>query len=266
MLEGAQPGSTRATLTMEPPFPPSPPAPTGIRRTLAMPEVPRVLPFVLFLGVGALQGQLFPGSEYWLYAVKTLLVGGVLWSLREYLPEMKWSFSGEALGVGVAIAALWIGLDGLVPSLNELWHHGTSLVTGKPAEPAVPEPSWNPLAYFAATPVLGWAFVIIRVLGRSLVVPAVEEVFYRSFFHRTLAGPKFYELPLGLWHPTAFVVTSVVFGLAHPGQWLPATICGAAYQLLVVRKKRLGDAMVAHATTNLIISGYAIATGQWQFT
>jgi CAAX prenyl protease-like protein len=113
---------------------------------------------------------------------------------------------------------------------------------------------------------LGWCFVVVRVVGRSLVVPPLEEVFYRSFFYRYIASAKFMELPLGVWHTTAFFVTSTVFGLAHPGQWVQGILCGAAFQGLVVRKRRLGDAMLAHATTNLLISGYAIATGQWQFT
>ena len=249
--------------------PRTPPVSTASTRAswfTAWPEIPRVLPFVLFLGLGSLQGKLFPGSEYWLYAAKTALVGGMLWSLRGYLPEMKWAFSIEALVVGIAIAVLWIGLDGWVPSLGELWARGTSLVTGRAVEASPPDVPWNPLAFFAASPALAWAFVIVRVIGRSLVVPPLEEVFYRSFFYRSLVGAKFNQIPLGVWHPMAFVVTSVVFGLAHPGQWFQAIVCGAAFQWLVVRKQRLGDAILAHATTNLIISAYAIATNQWQFT
>ena len=241
-------------------------APRGARRWLLIPEIPRILPFLLFVALGSLQGKFLDGSEYWIYAAKTLLVGGMLWALRGYLTEMKWAFSWEALAVGIGIAALWIGVDGLVPSLNELWERGTSLLTGETPEPSKPEPPWNPLEFFTGNSALAWCFIALRVLGRSLIVPPLEEVFYRSFFYRSIAGAKFNEVPIGMWHPTAFVVTSVVFGLAHPGQWLPAIICGAAYQLLVIRKRRLGDAMLAHATTNLIISVYAITTGQWQFT
>ena len=231
-----------------------------------MPEIPRALPFVLFLGLTSLQGKFFAGSEYWFYAVKTLLVGWMLWALRGYLPEMSWAFSWEALAVGTGIAVLWIGLDGRIPTLNDLWDAGNKLLTGKAPEPPKPEPPWNPLAFFAGNPALGWAFVAVRVLGRSLVVPPMEEVFYRSFFYRYIASPKFSELPLGVWHTTAFLVTSAVFGLAHPGQWAQGIMCGAAFQWLVIRKKRLGDAMLAHATTNLLISIYAIVTDQWQFT
>jgi len=241
-------------------------APTGLKRWLAMPEIPRALPFVLFVGLGALQGKLFDGSEYWVYAFKTIVVGALLWWLRGYLPEMKWAFSWSAVVVGIAIAALWIGLEGVVPTLAELWGAGTRVVTGQIPEPSAANEPWHPVAYFSSNPALGWAFLAIRVVGRSLVVPALEEVFYRSFFYRSIAAARFNEVPLGIWHATAFVITSLVFGLAHPDQWLAAVVCGAAYQLLVVKKKRLGDAMLAHATTNLIISGYAIWTGQWQFT
>jgi CAAX prenyl protease-like protein len=240
--------------------------PQGLRRWLVIPEIPRALPFLLFVGLSSLQGKFFTGSEYWLYALKTILAGGMLWAFRGYLQEMRWSFSWAALGTGVGIAVLWIVLEGLVPPLGELWNRATGLITGDVPEPSTPEVPWNPLAFFAENQALGWMFLVFRVLGRSLVVPPLEEVFYRSFFYRSIAAPKFNQVPLGVWHTTAFFVTALVFGLAHPGQWLPAIICGAAYQLLVIRKKRLGDAMLAHATTNLLISAYSIATGQWHFT
>jgi len=245
---------------------PNNPAPQGLKRWLAIPEIPRALPFILFVGLGSLQGKFFEGSEYWIYAAKTILVAGVLWSLRGYIAEMKWAFSWEGLGVGVIIAGLWIGIDGWVPSLNEIWNMATGAITGESPKPTRAEPPWNPLVYFSDNVALAWTFVATRVIGRSLVVPMVEEVFYRSFFYRSIAGVKFNQVPLGRWHTGAFLVTSIVFGLAHPGQWLPAIVCGAAYQLLVIRKKRLGDAMLAHGTTNLLISVYAIATGRWHFT
>lgn len=251
---------------MDAPSPAENRPPEGWRQWLAIPEVPRALPFALFLLIGSFQGKGFAGSEYWLYAAKTLGVGALLWAIRDWLPEMKWSFKAEAVLVGIGIATLWIGLDGKIPSLDEIWGHAQKLVTGKAPEPPKPETPWNPLEYFRDTPAVGWAFVAVRVLGRSLVVPPLEEVFYRSFVYRYLANPKFLDLPLGAWHTMAFVVTSLMFGLAHPGQWVQGIVCGMAFQALVIRNRRLGDAMLAHATTNVIISAYAIATRQWQFT
>lgn len=230
------------------------------------PEFPRVLPFVVFLLIGSLAGKLFPGSEYWLYALKTVAVAGIVWALRGRLPEMRWQVSAAAVGVGVLVAVIWIGLDGRIPSLSALYDRISSLWTGRAPEPQPVDPPWNPLAFFKDAPALGWCFLAIRVLGRSLLVPMIEEVFYRSFLYRMIVRPDFLEVPLRAWNPMAFAGTCLLFGLSHPGQWLAAIACAALYQGLVLRYGRLGDAMVAHGVTNGIISVYAITTGQWQFT
>jgi membrane protease YdiL (CAAX protease family) len=232
----------------------------------SLPEIPRVLPFAVFLVFTSLQGKYFAGSEYWLYAVKTLAAAGLIWHFRPRLAELKWAVSWEAIVVGIGIAALWLGLDGRIPSVGAISDWVTERITGKIAEPAKPEAPWNPLAFFQGNAALGYAFLAVRVLGRSIVVPMVEELFYRSFFYRYLVNPDFVSTPHRTWNPVAFLVTTLAFGLSHPGQWVPALLCGAAYQYLVIRKNRLGDAMTAHGITNAVISAYAIATGKWEFT
>lgn len=246
--------------------PPSPGPSPAKGSWLDMPEVPRALPFALFLLVGSLAGNAFPGSEYWLYAAKTVGVGGLLWAWRHRIPEMRWAFSPEAVLVGVAIAVLWLGLDGRIPSLGELWDLGRKAVTGKAPAAAKAAEAWNPLAFFRDQPALGMAMLAVRVAGRSLVVPAMEEVFYRSFFYRYLIGARFEGIPLGTRDVRSWLLTSAVFGACHPDHWLPGITCGLAYQWLVIRRGRLGDAMLAHGITNLLISAYAIGTGRWEFS
>ena len=230
------------------------------------PEFPRVLPFAVFLLIGSLAGKFFPGSEYWIYALKTLAVAGLVWVLRARLPEIQWRFSVPAIGVGITVAVVWIGMDGFIPSMSDVYDRVSTLWTGRPPEPQPVDPPWNPLAFFKTNPALGWGFLAIRVLGRSVLVPMIEEVFYRSFLYRMIIRPDFLAVPLRTWNPMAFAGTCLLFGLSHPGQWLAAIICAALYQGLVLRYGRIGDAMVAHGVTNGIISAYAISTGQWQFT
>ena len=62
----------------------------------------------------------------------------------------------------------------------------------------------------------------------------------------------------------AFVVSSVLFGLLH-GAWVAGILAGMAYGWMRYRRGRLGDAVVAHMTTNLLLSGYVLATGQWSY-
>ena len=56
----------------------------------------------------------------------------------------------------------------------------------------------------------------------------------------------------------------MIFGAAH-AEWLAGILCGLAYQALVCRKKRLGDAMTAHAITNFLLGVWIVATGEWRF-
>lgn len=241
-------------------------SPSPAPRQLDAPELPRVLPFALFLLLTGLQGKLFPGSEYWIYAAKGVLAGAILWSWRGRILEMRWACSWEAIVVGLGIAGLWIGLDGRIPSLDRIWGWGRNLVVGTPIPAIESDKPWNPVAYFSGNSALGWGFVGVRFFIRSIVVPPLEEVFYRSFFYRFIAQSNFMAMPLGTWNLTAFVVTVAAFGLAHPGQWLAGIFCGAAFQWLTLRKKRLGDAMTAHAITNFGVGVWAISTGNWQFT
>src|SRR5438128_1021052 len=90
------------------------------------PEYARVAPFVVFVALTALQGKLGLGeaSRYWLYLVKTLLGAWMIWQMRPFVEEMRWKISWEAVVVGVAIFAVWIGLDGHYPRLTKLEEAG----------------------------------------------------------------------------------------------------------------------------------------------
>jgi hypothetical protein len=96
-------------------------------------------------------------------------------------------------------------------------------------------------------------------------VPPIEEVFYRSFLYRYLVNTRFQAMALNRFHGLSFVVTTLVFGLAHPDRWVAAILCGLAYQGLVLRKNRLGDAITAHAITNSLLGIWVVWKGQWHY-
>jgi CAAX prenyl protease-like protein len=124
--------------------------------------------------------------------------------------------------------------------------------------------SWNPHEAFGAGSSLATFFVVARIAGSTLVVPPFEELFYRSFVYRFLAAKDFLSVPLGKFLPMPFFVTSILFGFAHR-EWLAGILCGFAYQGLVVWKKRLGDAVTAHAITNLLLGLWIAWRGAWHF-
>jgi uncharacterized protein len=215
----------------------------------------RAAPFLVFLALTLVQNNSGQAGRYWCYLAKTIVVAWMLWTFRRPITEMRWRFSWEAIVVGVAVFVIWVGLVPLleVIGINASW------AVRKPAD----SPDWNPLKFFESA-LLGWSFVMVRILGSAFVVPPMEEVFYRSLVYRYIANPDFQTVPIGkfLWMP--FIITSVMFGFGHH-EWLAGILCGFAYQGLVGWKKRLGDAIAAHTITNFLLGVWVIYYNAWHF-
>lgn len=224
------------------------------------PVLARVVPFVVFLILTSAQGWFGEGGRYWIYLAKTVVGAWMVWELRGVVGEMRWAWSWEAGVVGVLVGVMWVGLDPWYPGQDALWHR-----LGMGEDPAKdPAPSWNPFLHFGDGSLLGWVFVAIRLAGSSLVVPPLEEVFYRSFVYRYLISPEFERVALNCRHGVALAISCLIFAFTHQ-QWLAGILCGIAYQWLVWRKNRIGDAMTAHAITNLLLGLWVIGAGDWKF-
>lgn len=217
------------------------------QRLKSSPEFARVAPFAAYAILGFFQDGFGPELRFWAYIAKTIFGAWLLWEIRPYVLEMRWKVSWEAIVVGVGIFALWVGLDGHYPRFSD------------PGEGA------NPFKQFGDGSSMAWFYIGVHVLGMTVIVPPVEELFYRSFLYRYFVKLDFLSMPLNRFHGLSFVVTSALFGLMHPDRWLAGIICGLAYQWLVIRKNRLGDAMTAHAITNLMLGLYIVWRGAWSF-
>ncbi len=222
-------------------------------RLKASPLLARVLPFVVFLVLTSCQGSLGTESHFWVYLAKCVV--GV-WLIRVTWPlvsEMRWVISFEALLAGTLVFILWVALD--VPYIKF----------------SQPDDSWNLQKQFAAAPVMVWVFAGVRIAGSTLLVPMLEEVFYRSFLYRYILAPNWMFTAHSSFAVKPFLITSIVFGFTHQ-HWLAGIACGMIYQLLVIRTNRIGDAITAHAVTNLLLGVWVITQGfgyaenpQWYF-
>jgi membrane protease YdiL (CAAX protease family) len=228
----------------------------------------RVVPFLAFVAITAGQGQFGEASRYWCYFAKTIVGAALVWATWPWVKEMRFQWSWDAALVGVLVFGLWVGLDGFYPNLNELLR-AIARPLAKPlglgswcATTADAPPPWNPHAHLG--PTAAWAFVVVRLLGSTLVVPPLEETFYRSFLYRYIARPAFETLPLNCFAWLPFLMTAAIFGFSHY-EWLPGVLCGMLYQGLVLRHNRLGDAMTAHAITNFLLGTWIIWKGAWHF-
>ena len=214
----------------------------------------RVLPFAAFMAVLALR-SIAPTEggwgfdAQWLYALNLLLVGGLLlawWGEYGELARQNLPRAGElALSVlmGLAVFGLWIHLD--APWMQ----------IGQPSAGFVPVDAQGRLQ---------WPLIAVRWAGAALLVPVMEELFWRSFLMRWLQAPVFEAVDPRRVGAKAVVLSTFVFMLAHP-LWLGAIVAGLAYALLYRQTGKLWTAVVAHAVTNGVLGIWVVKTGQWQF-
>ena len=105
---------------------------------------------------------------------------------------------------------------------------------------------------------------MVRWLGATLLVPVMEELFWRSFLMRWLQQPVFEGLDPQRVGARAVLMSTFVFMLAHP-LWLAAIVAGLAYALLYRSTGKLWPAVIAHAVTNGALGLWVVHSGQWQF-
>jgi uncharacterized protein len=222
------------------------------------PVWPYVVPLAGFLALTALEGYLptAPGgapSTTWYpigYTLKLVAVSALLWHCRVIFNDLRpWPTVGSlglSVLVGLGVTAAWVGLDGLYPAIPFL--------SGRRTE-------FDPTTL---APAARSAFLAVRVLGLVVIVPLIEELFYRSFLMRWLVDPDYRKVPIGLVTPVGLAVTSGVFAFSHP-EWLPALLTGLAWGGLVWKTRSVLACVVSHATANLALAVYVIAKHAWKF-
>ncbi|MDE2093944.1 MAG: CAAX prenyl protease-related protein [Burkholderiales bacterium] len=222
--------------------------------SLSRAAIVRTVPFAAFMVLLAARGALPADGSWgldprWVYGITVLVVGGLLaWWWREYgeLVSQTWpslAEAGLAVVVGVVVFGLWIRLD--APWMQ----------IGTPAASFLPlDPQGG----------LVWPLVAVRWIGAALVVPVMEELFWRSFLMRWIQSPQFESVVPQRVGPKAIVLSTFVFVLAHT-LWLAAIVAGLAYAWLYVRTGKLWVPVIAHAVTNGVLGVWVVKTGQWSF-
>jgi len=98
-----------------------------------------------------------------------------------------------------------------------------------------------------------------------MIVPVIEELFWRAWLMRWLVNSDFRRVPLGAYAPLAFWVTSILFACEHGPYWDVGLAAGLIYNFWMIRTKSVGDCILMHAVTNAALSAYVIAKHQWQY-
>ena len=213
------------------------------------PWLPYVAPIVAYVTLTSLEA-LVPAAAYPLaYAAKAVLVTIVALLFRGAWRDIRpdWRPVPLAVLVGIAAWVLWVGLD--------LWP-GYPHLGGRQ--------SFNPFAAIA-DPAERALFLLVRLYGLVILVPLIEELFWRGFLLRYASRPEnFLSQPIGTFLPVAALLVGFAFAVAHP-EWLAAAATAALYTLLLGRTRSLFACIVAHVTTNLVLGLYVLLSGSWHY-
>lgn len=214
---------------------------------------PRGLPFLLFI-VLLIAGSILWPSEHplnsaglWFVVARDVCIALLLaWFWPSYVelrtfavPASRWV---EATLAGLAVFLLWIYLD-------QDW---AKLSKPRGFNPESPDGGVN------------WLLASLRLMGLALVIPVMEELFWRSFVLRWISRHDFLSVAPAEASARAFVITTVLFALEHD-QWLAGAIAGATYSWLYMRSGSLWIPVLSHAVTNLALGLWVLGTRQWHF-
>jgi CAAX prenyl protease-like protein len=206
--------------------------------------------FLLFTQAGASWPALYPAT----YVAKTLLVAVLLVWLWPKYTRIRWNgwYLGAALGVVGVVQ--WIVIQ-----------HWLERHFPWPIFRPDPEKVFDPTRHFASS-AARWAFIGVRIGAASLLVPVMEELFWRDFAWRTIAAPNDFKLAkVGEWDWRAFVIVPLIFAAVHGNWWLTAVVWAFMIGGLLLWTRSLGACIVMHAVTNLLLGLYVLRTGEWAF-
>lgn len=216
------------------------------------PSLPWIGPFAVFMLLLAVAPTL-PFGQPWesllrvgvLAVVIVLLSGSLVKSFRVH-------HAVASIALGLAVCALWVAPDLLIPGWRSHWIFQNS-VTGTIKNSIAPSELANPLV------------LVLRIARAAILVPILEELFWRGWLPRWIVNNDWQQVPLGRYTTLAFIGTAVLFATEHGPFWEVGLCCGLIYNWWMWRTKSLGDIVLVHAVTNAALAGYVLVTGKYEY-
>jgi len=181
----------------------------------------------------------------WLYPLRFIAALVAIWCYRREYRKLNWSFNWLAPVSGAFVFLLWIA--------PTLWTHATQ--SSLSSEVGTALASLPPAARFT--------WIAIRIAAAVITVPIAEELAFRGYVARRLIDREFDTVDFSALTLLSIGISSVAFGLMHGQHWFVGILAGLVYAFVLKRRGRFGDAVVAHATSNLLLAAWVLMRGDW---
>jgi hypothetical protein len=199
----------------------------------------------------ALDSFKLPLSDLSDQIIRIVVMTVVLWFFARPVIDLRVRNLAATLAIGVGVFVIWIAPDLLIKGYRHFWLFENALLPKA--------------ATSLSVGALSWPTIVLRTIRAVVIVPIVEELFWRAWLMRWMIDPEFEKVPLGKYSAQAFWVVALLFASEHGPYWDVGLAAGIIYNWWMVRTKSLGDLILAHAVTNLILSVYVIAFGKWEY-
>ena len=216
--------------------------------------IPRVIPFaiyILFQVVGNTIAQLFDGFSIdvrWLYLVKIISVIIALAYFWHRYDELRIKPSTQDF--------VYAGVAGMIVFVIWIFPYPSWLASGREVA------GINPMLEQMTLQNILW--MTTRVLGATLIVSVMEELFWRSFIMRWFDNKDFLVVDPGKITAFAYIGSACLFALEHH-LWLAGLFAGLVYGELYKTYKNIWIPIFAHAVTNGMLGIWVVLTGNWQY-
>ena len=214
-------------------------------------SLPYIAPFAVFMGLIALH-SVYSLPDLADQILRVTVVSLVLIFVARPVIDLRAPRWPLSLLIGAAVFLIWIAPDLAVPGYR---HHllFENRILGAPT-PGLSVASQTQPAVLA-----------LRAVRAVILVPIVEELFWRAWLMRWIIAPDFEKVPLGKYTAMSFWAVALLFASEHGSYWDVGLVTGVIYNAWMVKSKSLGDLILTHAVTNACLSIYVIAAGKWEY-
>lgn len=204
------------------------------------PTAAYLVPFLAVLAAGMISRASSGHFETW-YALRLLAGGAALAAYWPRLRSLDWRFSWRAAALGLLVSATWLAAGHFILPAR-------AMPAGLAAMSIAMRTLW--LAGYVTTAIV--------------VLPLAEELAYRGYLLRRLVAADFESVSFAAvgWLP--LLASALASGILAGALWLPGVAAGIVFGALVIRTRRLGEAVAAHVIANVLLCAAVLVWHQWQ--